>query len=88
MLGNSADPDEMPPYAAFHLGLHCFAKYLFTWYPEWKGLKHQSHLQQKTSFVIPFLIFFSEIELDISYKISAGRRDTGNIKAYLGNQMQ
>ena len=20
---NSADPDKMPPYAAFHIGLHC-----------------------------------------------------------------
>ena len=26
---NSADPDEMSHYAAFHLGLHCFSKYLF-----------------------------------------------------------
>ena len=24
---NSADPDEMLPSAAFHLGLHCFSKY-------------------------------------------------------------
>ena len=24
VLANSADPDEMPPYAAFHQGLHCF----------------------------------------------------------------
>ena len=23
ILANSADPDEMPPYAAFHLGLYC-----------------------------------------------------------------
>ena len=23
ILVNSADPDEMPPYAAFHLGLYC-----------------------------------------------------------------
>ena len=30
MLANSADPDEMPPYAAFYLGLHCLSKYLFT----------------------------------------------------------
>ena len=29
-LANSADPDEMPPYAAFHVGLHCLPKYLFT----------------------------------------------------------
>ena len=25
-LPNSADPDEMPLYAAFHLGLHCLPK--------------------------------------------------------------
>ena len=24
---NSADPDEMQPYAAFHQGLHCLPKY-------------------------------------------------------------
>ena len=28
ILVNSADPGEMPPYAAFHLGLHCLLKYL------------------------------------------------------------
>ena len=27
-IANSADPDEMPPYAAFHLGLHCLYQYL------------------------------------------------------------
>ena len=27
---NNADPDEMPPYAAFHLGLHYLPKNLFT----------------------------------------------------------
>ena len=26
---NSADPDEMLPYAAFHLEFHCLPKYLF-----------------------------------------------------------
>ena len=30
ILANSADPDEMPPYAAFHPGLHFLLKYLFT----------------------------------------------------------
>ena len=30
VLANSADPDEMPHYAAFHLGLHCLPKYPFT----------------------------------------------------------
>ena len=29
-LCNSAVPDEMPHYAAFHLGLHCLPKYLFS----------------------------------------------------------
>ena len=28
ILANSADPDEMPPYVAFHLGLHCLQKNL------------------------------------------------------------
>ena len=26
-LNKSVDPDEMPYFAAFHLGLHCFPKY-------------------------------------------------------------
>ena len=29
ILANSVDPDEMSPWA-FHLGLHCLQKYLFT----------------------------------------------------------
>ena len=29
ILANRADPDEMPLYAAFHLGLHCLPKYPF-----------------------------------------------------------
>ena len=37
---NSADPDEMQHYAAFHLGLHCLPKYLFT-RPVYKGLKNR-----------------------------------------------
>ena len=36
-LANSAGPDEMPPYAAFHLGLHCLLKYLFTSIQKEKG---------------------------------------------------
>ena len=26
-LSNGGDPDEMPHYVAFHLGLHCQSKY-------------------------------------------------------------
>ena len=36
---NSVDPGEMQHYAAFHLGLHCLQKYLFTGFPEHKGLR-------------------------------------------------
>ena len=30
ILANSEDFDEMPPYAAFYLGLHCLSQF-----PEW-----------------------------------------------------
>ena len=30
ILANSADPVEIQHYAAFHLGLYCLLKYLFT----------------------------------------------------------
>ena len=30
ILANSADPDEMRTYGAFHLGLHYLLKYPFT----------------------------------------------------------
>ena len=29
LLANSVDPDEMPHYVAFHLGLHCLPRYAF-----------------------------------------------------------
>ena len=34
---NNADSDEMPPNAAFHLGLHCLPKYLFAGIQSKKG---------------------------------------------------
>ena len=34
---NSADPDEMPHYVAFHLGLHCLPKYLLAGIQNEKG---------------------------------------------------
>ena len=39
ILANSADLDEMPQYAAFHLVLHCLLKYLFTHIQNEKSLK-------------------------------------------------
>ena len=32
-----AKPDEIPPYVAFNLGLHCLSKYLFT------GMQNDNH---------------------------------------------
>ena len=37
ILANSADPDELQPYVAFHLGLHCLFIYLFTRIQNQKG---------------------------------------------------
>ena len=38
ILTNSADPDVMLCYTAFHLGLHCLPKYLMTGIQNEKGL--------------------------------------------------
>ena len=38
ILANSADPDEMPPYVAFHLGSSLFAKIPVYLYSERKRL--------------------------------------------------
>ena len=37
ILVNSADPDEMPQYGAFHLTLYCLPKYSFRGFPYTKG---------------------------------------------------
>ena len=37
ILANSAGPDEMQHYAAFHLGLHCLPKYPFRGFQYTKG---------------------------------------------------
>ena len=39
ILTNSADPDEMQHYAAFHLGLHCLPKYPFMRFQFTKGFR-------------------------------------------------
>ena len=35
--GKQADPDEMPHFVAFHLGLHCLQKYPFRGFQSAKG---------------------------------------------------
>ena len=37
VVANTVYPNKMLPYAAFHLGLHCVAKYLFTGIQNEKG---------------------------------------------------
>ena len=37
VVANCADPDEMPHYVAFHLGLHCLPKYPFRVFWSSKG---------------------------------------------------
>ena len=37
VLSNSADPDEMPQFVAFHQGLHCLQKYPFRGFQSSKG---------------------------------------------------
>ena len=41
LMANSADLDEMPLYAAYHLSLHFLPKYMLTGrqYPDWKRLR-------------------------------------------------
>ena len=38
ILAKQCRPDEMPPYAEFHLGTHCLPMYLFTCIQNEKGL--------------------------------------------------
>ena len=42
IIANSADPDEMQHYAAFHLGLHCLPKYPFRVFKDAK-VPHEHH---------------------------------------------
>ena len=58
ILANSADPDEMPPDTAFHLGLHCLLKYLFTVIQIEKGLDtyKQDYIMIHNSFQLQDLV--------------------------------
>ena len=46
-LTNSVNPDEMPHYGGFHMGLHSLQKYLLRGLPNTKGLNHKSHSPAK-----------------------------------------
>ena len=64
-------PDEMPPYAAFHLGLHCLSEYGF------RGFKFTK--------VSCFLIFFSANKQHVSMGSSTGRPG-GIVRVYSDNK--
>ena len=49
ILANSADPDEMQHYAAFHLVLHCLPKYMFRGFTV-QRVKLPSHPNPKADF--------------------------------------
>ena len=49
ILANSADPDEMLPFAAFCLCLHCSPKYLFTRYQGYKTFFMLNSTEHKIS---------------------------------------
>ena len=46
ILANSADPDGMQHYAAFHLGLHCLPEY---WFMEFSVQMVKSAMKTKVS---------------------------------------
>ena len=46
-MANNADPDEMPHYAAFHLGLCCLPKNLFKGF---RSAKVEEKFQKDTRF--------------------------------------
>ena len=55
ILAISADPDEMPPFAAFYLGLHYLPKYLFTGILGERVKKNKEHLNLNIYKIEPFI---------------------------------
>ena len=47
-MANSADPDEMPPYGEFHLGLHCSQYYTLGSFRYSKGSQTSFHAVNRT----------------------------------------
>ena len=45
LADGSADSDKMPPYAAFHLGLHCFEP-VYRMKRKWREAVVHSYIQQ------------------------------------------
>ena len=70
-LTNGVDPDEMQHYAAFHLGLSCFAVCKSTSLGVSPNLKGYAHLSQGLTLCIlidfPILIDTISMELTIVY---------------------
>ena len=58
ILANSAEPDEMLCYAAFHLGLHCLPAYLFRHFQCTQGLATWPVLRNTHAFIILTPVMF------------------------------
>ena len=48
ILANSANPDKMPHYVAFHLGFHCLPKHPSMGFQYTKGLNMHVQLYSET----------------------------------------
>ena len=61
IIANSANPDEMPHYAAFHLELHCLPRYLLVDLTRVSRMKMAScqHAVQYLNYCIPRIFFAS-----------------------------
>ena len=68
ILANSADPDKMSPCAAFHLGLLCLPKYLFTCIQNEKGKSLGQGLQNFSECIHRFrLVTFLWVKFNCAY---------------------
>ena len=65
VLASSADPDEMPHYVAFHLGLHCLPKHPFRGFRHRKGYIYWRAL--KTPYLIPVLSYKRQLKVNLLF---------------------
>ena len=69
---NSVDPDEMQHYAAFHLGLHCLSKILFSGCPNTRlATIHLAKEERACCFAFVYLFFLVALQLVYDCGISS-----------------
>ena len=71
ILSNSANPDEMQPFAAFHPGLHCLKMYIFTYlHVQVSRMKRDNSKYRLESLTVVIVWLCLKIRL-VSYDIHA-----------------